>query len=132
MMRLGTYKFSISTAAYQEFARTTQYRWARQERIGTNDALQFTGFGPETIDLRGVVFGAFAGGVRQPDALRLMASVGSPLPLISGTGRILGLWCVERIAETQSVFVAQGAPLRQAFDMSMTRYDGGLRALLPF
>lgn len=132
MMRLGVYRFSIATAAYQELTRSTSYRWARQERIGVNDALQFTGLGPETIDLRGVVFGAFAGGTGQLDRMRLQASIGIPLPLITGTGRVLGLWCVERITEAQSVFVAQGAPLRQAFDLSLARYDGGLRALLPF
>lgn len=62
MMRLGIYKFSLDSAAYQELSRAAAYRWARQERIGTNDALQFTGLGPETVDLRGVVFPLFRGG----------------------------------------------------------------------
>ena len=30
MMRLGVYKFSLDTAAYQELSRTAEYRWARQ------------------------------------------------------------------------------------------------------
>ena len=99
MMRLGLYKFSMGTAAYQELTRSTSYRWARQERINTNDALQMTGLGPETIQLR---------------------------------GRVHGLWVIEEVGETQSTFAARGAPRKQEFDIKLTRYDGGLRALLPF
>lgn len=132
MMRFGLLRFSIATAAYQEMTRSTAYRWARQERIGTNDALQFTGLGPDQISLRGVIFTSFAGGTGQVDRMRLQAAIGVPLPLISGTGRVLGFWCAEAITEGQSTFVAQGVPLAQTFDLQLTRYDGGLRALLPF
>lgn len=132
MLRLGAFKFSVSTAAYQQLTRAVAYRWARQERIGTNDALQFTGLGPETIDLGGVVFPQFAGGSGQINKMRLQASIGIPLPLITGTGRVLGLWVVEQISETQAVFAVKGAPKRQEFNMRLARYDGGLRALLPF
>lgn len=132
MMRLGLYKFSLGTAAYQELSRSTNYRWARQERINTNDALQMTGLGPETIQLRGAVFAAFKGGLGQLDAMRNQALLAVPLPLIDGRGRVHGLWVIEEISETQTVFAAQGAPRKQEFDIRLTRYDGGLRALLPF
>lgn len=132
MLILGVYKFSVSTAAYQQLTRTTAYRWARQECIGTNDALQFTGAGPETIELTGVVFPSLIGSTRQIDLLRLQASVGIPLPLITGTGAVLGLWCIEEIRETQSTFVRGGVGAKQEFTLRLTRYDGGLLALLPF
>lgn len=132
MMMLGAYRFSVSSAAYQQLTRVTGYRWARQECIGTNDALQFTGRAPETIELTGVVFPAVNGSTRQPDLMRLQASLGLPLPLITGTGAVLGLWCVEEIRETQSTFVRGGAPAKQEFTMRLTRYDGGLLALIPF
>ena len=82
--------------------------------------------------MQGVVFPAVCGSTGEPDRMRLQASIGIPLPLISGTGRVLGLWCVEQITETQGAFVRDGAPSRQEFQLRMTRYDGGLRALLPF
>lgn len=131
MMRLGLYKFGIDTAAYQELNRVAAYRWARQERIGTNDALQFTGLGPETVDLRGVVFPEFRGGLDQVAKMRLQASIGLPLPLIDGRGKVWGLWAVEQISERQSIFAAKGVPKRIEFDLRLARYDGGLRALLP-
>lgn len=131
MMRLGTYRFALGTAAYQQLTRTTDYRWARQERIGRHDALQFTGYGPESVELRGVIYPHFRGGLAQLNRMRNTASWGIPLPLISGTGRILGFWCIERVTEVQETFARRGAPLKQEFDMRLTRYDGGLRSLLP-
>lgn len=132
MMRLGVFKFSLGTAAYQELSRTAAYRWARQERIGTNDALQFTGLGPETVELRGVIFPLFKGRASDVQRLRTQASIGIPLPLIDGRGKVWGLWAVEAVSERQSVFMDTGAARRIEFDLRLTRYDGGLRALLPF
>ncbi len=132
MMRLGPYRFALGTAAYQELNRASEYRWARQERIGRNDALQYTGPGPETIELRGVIYPHFRGGLGQLDRMRATAGAGFPMLLIDGRGRILGLWCVETVNELQETFAARGAPLKQEFDMRITRYDGGLRSLLPF
>lgn len=129
MMRLGTLKFSLSTAAYQEFQRTAQYRWARQERLGINDALQCTGVGPETITLRGVIFPAYRGSSAQVTLHRVQAELGYPLPLISGTGAILGLWVVEEITESQSVFAIKGVAMKVEFDLKLIRYSPSLTAL---
>ena len=132
MMQLGFFQFSLDTAAYQRLGRSTEYRWARQSRIGSNDALQFTGYGPETIEIEGVIYPHFRGGLKQIDKMRTQAGLGIPLPLVSGLGRVLGLWVVETISEGQEVFAAQGIPHRQDFTMRMTRYDGGLRSLLRY
>ncbi|PID95846.1 MAG: phage tail protein [Alphaproteobacteria bacterium] len=132
MMQLGFFQFSIDDATYQRLSRSTEYRWARQARIGINDALQFTGYGPETIELEGVIYPHFRGGLKQVDKMRTQASIGVPLPLVSGIGKVLGLWVVEAISEGQEVFAAQGIPHRQDFTMRIARYDGGLRSLLRF
>jgi len=132
MMQLGLFQFSIDDATYQRLSHSTEYRWARQPRIGTNDALQFTGYGPETIELEGVIYPHFRGGLNQVDSMRSQASLGLPLPLVSGIGKVLGLWVIEGISEGQEVFAAQGVPQRQDFTMRMARYDGGLRSPLRF
>ncbi len=132
MMQLGVFQFSIDDATYQRLSRSTEYRWARQARIGTNDALQFTGYGPETIEIEGVIYPHFRGGLKQVDRMRIQASLGAPLPLVSGIGKVLGFWVVEGITEGQQVFTARGVPHRQDFTMRIARYDGGLRTLLRF
>ncbi|WP_334061766.1 phage tail protein [Limimaricola cinnabarinus] len=130
MLQLGVYQFSVDTAAYQELSREVEYRWASQERIGAHDALQFTGTRAETIEVRGVIYPFHRGGLGQLTRMRLQASVGVPLPLVTGTGSVLGLWVVESVREGQRVFAAGGAPLRQEFDMRLRRYDGGWRQIL--
>lgn len=132
MMQLGAYQFSIDNAAYQEFSRSSEYRWAAQQRIGATDALQFTGTPGDTIELRGVIYPYYKGGLGQIDKMRTQASLGFPMPLISGRGKVLGLWVVESVIEGQRVFDLGGIPRRQEFEIRLRRYDGGLRALLPF
>ncbi|MBY6056747.1 phage tail protein [Leisingera daeponensis] len=132
MMQLGAYQFSLDDAAYQRLYRSTEYRWGAIERMGKNDALQFTGLGADSMTLQGTIYPHFKGGLGQVDKMRLSGSLGLPLPLIAGTGKVLGLWVIERVGESQRTFAEQGAPLRQDFTISIRRYDGGLRSLLPF
>lgn len=131
MMQLGSFQFSVATAAYQELSRSVEYRWSGLDRIGDRQALQFTGYGSETIELRGVIYPFYRGGLGQLDAMREQAEAGSPLSMVSGRGAIMGLWVVVAIREGQRVFERAGVPKRQEFDMSLRRYDGGLRDLLP-
>lgn len=132
MMQLGFLQFSLDKATYQRLSRSTEYRWARLPRIGSNDAMQFTGYGPETIEIEGVIYPHFRGGLKQVDKMRTQASIGIPLPLVTGSGRVLGLWVVETISEGQEIFAKRGIPLRQEFTMRIARYDGGLRSILRF
>lgn len=132
MMQLGFFQFALDSATYQRLSRSTEYKWARQARIGSTDALQFTGYGPETIELEGVIYPHFRGGLKQIDKMRTQANIGIPLPLVSGLGLVLGLWVVEAISEGQEVFAAQGIPHRQDFTMRMAKYGSGLSSLLQF
>lgn len=130
MLQLGRYQFQLDTAAYQSLTRSSEYRWARQPRIGSNDALQFTGYGPDTIELEGVIYPHFRGGLGQLDKLRRQAGLGFPLPLVSGLGKFMGVWVVESVGEGQRVFAPGGIPHRQDFNMRLGRYDGGFLSIL--
>jgi phage protein U len=122
MMILGAYRFAISSAAFQNFKRQSEYRWSEINRIGADPALQFTGFGVETIDLDGVIYPHFKGGLRQVTLMRAEAGLGKPLYLISGNGNAFGKWCIVKILENQSVFMKDGAPLKIEFSISLKRY----------
>lgn len=124
MMTLGGFQFGISTAAYQELRRKTEYRWPAQERFMQGEALQYVGPGADTITLPGVIYPGFRGGTGQLDAMRALAAQGTPHMLITGAGSVLGEWVVERIEEGQSVFAAAGAPRKQEFTMSLRKYAG--------
>ena len=123
MMRLGSYKFCIYTAAYQELNRTTNYKWGEQAVFGDWDNLQFLGPGEDTQSLTGIVYPEFKGGTGQIDELRALAATGIPQLLISGTGKILGYWVINSITEGQTKFAAFGVPRRQEFTINMRKYS---------
>ncbi len=65
-----------------------------------------------SITLQGVLLPALAGGVLSLDTLRSMADTGKAYPLIEGTGRIYGVWVIESLSETRTIFFGDGAARR--------------------
>lgn len=123
MLTLGTYQFSIDTAAYQQFERTTEHSWAEQARFGQGPLLQYTGFGAEKIKLDGVIYPRFRGGLVQLDRMRNDAGKGVPFTLISALGYVLGDFVIEKVTERQTEFVMSGLPQKVEFTLELKRYD---------
>jgi len=130
MMALGTFIFSLSTLAYQELQRQTEYRHASSSRVGAPPARQFVGRGDDSITLPGWIAPETIGMAASLDVLRFMAESGSAWPMIEGTGRILGLWVIESISETRTIFFQDGAARRIEFSLSLKRIDDGRTDLL--
>ena len=123
MLSLGMFVFSLSTLAYQELQRQTNWRHASNSRVGPPPALQFVGRGDDTITLPGIILPELAGSVLSLDALRLMANTGKAWPMVEGTGRIYGLWVIESLSETKTVFFRDGTPRRIEFTLTLKRTD---------
>ncbi|AZF57432.1 MULTISPECIES: phage tail protein [Pseudomonas] len=123
MLSLGMFVFSLSTLAYQELQRQTNWRHASNSRVGAAPALQFVGRGDDTITLPGIILPELAGSVLSLDALRLMANTGKAWPMVEGTGRIYGLWVIESLSETKTVFFRDGTPKRIEFTLTLKRTD---------
>lgn len=123
MLSLGMFVFSLSTLAYQELQRQTNWRHASNSRVGTSPAMQFVGRGEDTITLPGIILPELAGSVLSLDALRLMANTGKAWPMVEGTGRIYGLWVIESLSETKTVFFRDGTPRRIEFTLTLKRTD---------
>ncbi|WP_311968574.1 phage tail protein [Pseudomonas baltica] len=130
MMALGMFIFTLETLVYQELQRQTEWRHGSTSRIGTNPARQFLGRGEDSITLPGVVLPGLAGTPLSLDALRSMADTGKAWPLIEGTGRVLGIWIIESISETRTLFFRDGAARRVEFTVSLKRIDDGRVDLL--
>lgn len=122
MMALGTYRFSIDSAAYQELKHSQAYRWQAQERLQRRPAMQFLGAGEESIELSGVIYPHFKGGLEQLDTMRAEASKGQPLLLVDGLGFVWGQWVITQIDEGQSFFQGNGQPLKQSFQLKLVNY----------
>ncbi|MBJ2280864.1 phage tail protein [Pseudomonas sp. MF6767] len=123
MLSLGMFVFSLSTLAYQALQRQTNWRHASNSRVGAPPALQFVGRGDDTITLPGIILPELAGSVLSLDALRLMANTGKAWPMVEGTGRIYGLWVIESLSETKTVFFREGTPRRIEFTLTLKRTD---------
>lgn len=123
MMRLGSFKFGIATAAYQALDRSTDYNFGEQQLFGQLDDLQFLGPGSDMITLAGVIYTNYRGGTQQIETLRALAEQGQPQMLISATGKVFGLWVITNITEGQSKFAAMGVPQKQEFSVSLRKYS---------
>jgi len=130
MLALGMFVFSLHTAAYQEMQRQTQWRHPGNNRIGAQPALQFLGRGEDAITLPGIILPELAGTVLSLDALRQMADTGKAWPMVEGTGRLYGLWVIEGLTETRTIFFPNGAARRIEFNLSLKRVDDGRVDLL--
>jgi phage protein U len=125
MMALGMFVFSLHTLAYQELQRQTDWRHPSNSRVGTNPARQFAGRGDDAITLPGIILPELAGSALSLDALRYMADTGKAWPLVEGTGRVMGIWVIESITETKTLFFPDGAARRIEFSISLKRIDDG-------
>lgn len=123
MMCLGQFVFSLSTLAYQDFQRQTQWRHPSNSRVGARPARQFAGPGDDTITLQGLLVPELTGSQDSLDQLRAMAATGSAWPLVEGTGRIYGLYAIEAINEGKTLFFQDGAARRTEITINLVRVD---------
>ena len=121
-MALGRFRFAVDTAAFQRLSHRHAYRWPSQERLGRRPARQFVGLGEETLELSGVIYPHFRGGLQQVAQMRELASQGNALLLTDGLGVVWGQWVILQIQEGQSFFQANGMPFKQTFELSLGRY----------
>lgn len=122
MIALGPFRFNLDGLAFQELTRSSGYVWAELQRVGGSPALHFTGRTADTMSLPGVFFPHWKGGLAQLPVMRLAAEQGQPLPLVTGYGTFLGMWVIEKIDESQTVFFQDGAPRRVDFVISLKQY----------
>lgn len=122
MLALGSYRFQLSTATYQTYSRHTTWRWPQQDLIGRDPILQFVGPNLDTLDLDGVIYPHFAGGLGQLDLMRDEAALGKPLPLISGQGFYLRRWVILSVKEAYPAFLPGGVPRKIDFALQLKRY----------
>lgn len=123
LLSLGDFRFSVDSAAYDDLALEADYPWAKVDRLGNAPQLQAVGKEHRTIILKGAIYTAYRGGAAQPEALREIAGKMEPLELVAGDGRALGKWCIVKIGQSDSCFFSDGTPQKQAFNISLERFE---------
>jgi phage protein U len=122
MLGLGEFRFEIASAAYQKFSLNQSWRWPEQARINRDPALQFVGRNVGEIELDGVIYPSFKGGLGQIEAMRALADAGKPQQLVDGLGRIWGAWVITEIGDTRTVFADDGQPRKLEFRVKLKAY----------
>jgi len=129
MLALGMFVFMRQTLPYQTLQRDAEYRWPSNLRVGKRDAFQYLGPGEEKITLAGVLYPELTGGKMTMTTVRLMAEEGRAWSLLDGGGTIYGMYVINNVSETSSVFFSDGTPRKIDFTMTLTRVDESLAAL---
>lgn len=125
--KLQPYFFNLDTAAFDELSRSTEFRWASQERLSRRPAQQAIGMGEEKLTLKGTIYPGFKGGIKQLDTLRTIGARLQPLTLTTGYGEVIGTWCLKTIAEEQGAFLHGGIPRKQGFTLEFGRYGDDMQ-----
>lgn len=123
MMILGLFPFGLKTTPYQQLQKQIGWRHPSTSRVGKRPARQYVGQGDTTITLSGVLYPELTGGKISLMALELMADTGKAWPLIEGTGLYYGLYVIEELSQTDSLFFPDGAARKIEFSMKLTRVD---------
>lgn len=129
MLILGLFVFQLQTVPYQTLARSVDYRWPSNSRVGQRPTLQFLGVNEEKITLSGVLMPEITGGRISMLLLDLMAAQGKAWPLLEGSGMIYGMFVVNSVSETRTEFFADGTARRIEFTLTLTRVDESLVAM---
>ncbi|WP_178352710.1 phage tail protein [Loktanella atrilutea] len=127
-MALGLFQFEALGFGFNDRSKSQKTSWAKIPVAGGMDRMQWTGGDSQTETIGGVVFSHF-GGQLSLEGIKAAAANGLQLPLVDATGNlfnVFGMYVVEDISEQQNVFDGQGAPLRNAYSISLTKYQGGL------
>ncbi len=122
LMQIGSFQFAVDRASYQTLKRSQSFRWTAQSRLLRRPAQQFVGVGEETLNFTGVVYPKNNNELNAISELRSIASEGSPQTLVDGTGLVWGQWVIISVEETQSDFLSNGLPRKQAFQLQLKHY----------
>lgn len=122
MMALGSFRFGISNDAYQNFSRTAGYRWVKVNRLGRAPAQQFLGPDEQKVTIGGVIYPHYKGGLRQVDLMILKAETATPLMMVDGLGWVWNRWVITNITEKKKFLMADGAPRKIEFSMTLKSY----------
>ncbi|MEO6678292.1 MAG: phage tail protein [Pseudomonas sp.] len=127
--KVQPYYFNLDPAAFDELSRSTEFRWAAQERLTRRPAQQAVGLGEEKITLKGTIYPGFKGGLKQLDTLRSIGARLQPLTLTTGYGEVMGTWCLKSINEEQGALLHGGIPRKQVFTLEFARYGDDMQNL---
>lgn len=122
LLQLGEFQFASGRANLESLERSTDYRWAQQDRLSREPSQQWIGQGSDKITLSGLIVPAYQQDEDSLSTLRTMAKAGEPYRLVSGFGKVYGLWVIESIKHTGTDLDNAGRAGWVEFSLNLTAY----------
>ena len=126
MLALGLFVFELRTLPFQQMRRSSNVRYAKNDRVGAAPGYQFLGPGEDSITLSGVLYPELTGGKWDLTVLRMMMESGDAWVLLGGDGRYYGEWVIESVDETGQEFMSDGSARKIEFSLALKRVDAEL------
>lgn len=123
MAALGLFVFALDSLPYQQLQRNAQWRHPANSRVGLRPARQYAGPGDDTLTLTGTLYPELTGGQLSLELVRYMADQGKSWPLVQGDGTYYGMWVIESLDETATLFFTDGRARKIEFTLKLARVD---------
>lgn len=117
-MRLGRFRFGVSSLGYTDLTRTIEFALAPQERLFARTSHQYMGVGVESVKIRGMVFPKDRrfGGMAEVNAMR---GASTSYGLGTSLGQWHGRWFVRSVTDVQQHFHPDGTPRKVEFTVEL-------------
>lgn len=122
---LGDVVFSFNSVTFQDIGRVSSFRFAIVERLKRRPAVQGVGKGLETIEISGVYYPQYRGGMGLISPLRNLLDQGDPVNFTCSWQRVnenLGRWVLETLDEKRMIQYKNAIPGKIEFSASLKQY----------
>ena len=130
MMILGMFPFALQTTPYQTSNQSNTWRHVKNDRVGKSPRYQYIGPDEEPITLSGTLYPEISGGDVSLTTLETMAYTGRAWPLIEGTGKIYGMYVIDRLTQNRTEFFQDGKARKIDFTLSLKKVSEDIREKL--
>jgi len=122
ILQVGPLQFEATGPHFERLKHGYAFTWPKHDRFGQPPAYQFTGAGPETVDIDGTVYPEYFAGFEELQSLAGRAS--RPQVVVSGAGDVFGRWIVVGLLMRQGYYRKDGLPRKIDFRISLEKFQG--------
>jgi len=124
MMALGPFRFRVLGLPLDRLNHVSGARWAKLDRLAAEPAHQFIGPESDQVTLEATIYTAEQDGYATLRGLRAASKRPQPHLLVSGYGRVFGLFVIEQVVGDEAVFETGAAPLMVDFSITLSAFGG--------
>ncbi|MGB0694013.1 MAG: phage tail protein [Rhodospirillaceae bacterium] len=121
-MALGQFVFQLSSLPFDQVKRRSGMKWSEKNPMGGEPVLQYLNNQAKTLTLTGKIVPELTGSRDEIEVLDGMGRSGKAWVLMSGVGRVFGVYVIESIDDTSSHLTAEGHPRLTSFTITLKRY----------